>query len=88
MRGLLTMAALGGAAYWASKQPGGIKGTIDRARQGFRDIMAGQDPRQVGKRFMSGRDEEPAGYYTEEPTVTTEQQTFQQPYRDQVSTGF
>lgn len=87
-QGLLTAAVIGGAAYWASKQPGGIKGTFQRAQQGFRDIMAGQDPRQVGKRFLSGHDEEPAGYYTEEPATTTEQHTFQQPYRDQMSTGF
>ena len=78
-------AALGGAAYWASKQPGGIKGTWDRMQQGFRDIQAGQDPMRVGKRFISGRDEEPAGMYTEETTAYTPGVTYQEPYRDMMT---
>ena len=74
-------AALGGAAYWASRQPGGIKGTVDRAGQCLRDIHAGQDPMKVGKRFVTGRDEELAGFTPVQPEATpglAPQQPFQQ----------
>ncbi|HEU4751511.1 MAG TPA: hypothetical protein VFU47_00285, partial [Armatimonadota bacterium] len=84
-RGLLVGAAIAGAAYWASRQPGGIKGTIDRLQQGFRDIQAGQDPVAVGKRFFRGGTEEPAGMYTNDPDVEAAPTGFQQPYRDYVS---
>jgi hypothetical protein len=81
----LWFAAAAGAAYWASRQPGGISGTWRRLQQGVRDIGAGQDPRAVGKRFLSGRDEEPALGY-EEPAVAEPAVTgVQQPYRDMVS---
>jgi hypothetical protein len=76
---------MAGAAYWASRQPGGIKGTWDRLQQGFRDIQAGQDPMAVGKRFISGGTEEPAGVYTQEPDMTTSAGGYQEPYRDYVS---
>jgi hypothetical protein len=55
-RGLLMAAVLGGAAYWASKQPGGMKGTWNRLQQGMRDIQNGQDPRMVAQRFIQGKD--------------------------------
>lgn len=85
MRNLLTLAALGGAAYWASKQPGGIQGTLGRAKQSAKDIMAGQNPREVGQRFISGRTEEPAGIYVEEPGTVASQGNYVEPYRDYVT---
>jgi hypothetical protein len=56
------LAAAGAAAYWASRQPGGINGTWRRLQQGARDVAAGQDPLAVGRRFLRGTDEEPAGH--------------------------
>jgi hypothetical protein len=67
-RSLLWAAALGGAAYWASKQPGGIQGTWNRLQDGMRDIRHGEDPVEVGKRFLSGGHDEPemSGEYHDE----------------------
>lgn len=87
MRNRWMWVALGAGAYWASKQPGGIPGTWKRLQQGVKDIAAGQDPQAVGRRFIAGRDEEPAGMYTEEPGTTTSTGEFQSPYRDYVSGG-
>lgn len=86
-RGVLVAAAAAGAAYWASRQPGGIPGTWSRFRQGLRDIGAGQNPLSVGKRFLAGHDEEPAGLYAEEPATEPEVTGFQQPYQDYVTSG-
>ncbi len=55
-KNLLAALAIGGAAYWASKQPGGIKGTWQRLQHGFRDLQAGKDPGEVGQRFLRGED--------------------------------
>jgi hypothetical protein len=84
-KGVLLGAAVAGAAYWASKQPGGIKGTWDRLQQGFRDVQAGQDPVAVGKRFLAGRSEEPVGVYTEGPESVDTAGGYQPPYRDYVT---
>ena len=78
----LILVALGAGAYWASRQPGGLPGTWKRLKQGARDIAAGQDPMAVGRRFIQGRDEEPAGIYTEEPQAASSMGTVQAPYRD------
>jgi len=78
--------ALAAAAYWASRQPGGIQGTCERMQQSVRDIAAGQDPAAVCKRFMSGGTEEPAGAYTAEPDVQTSVGNYLPPYRDHMTT--
>ena len=83
-KGMLVGAAVGMAAYWASRQPGGVPGTWRRLTQGLKDVQAGQDPVAVGKQFISGRDEEPAGIYTDEAAA---QPGYQEPYRDFVSEG-
>ncbi len=85
-RDALFLAALGAGAYWASRQPGGIPGTWKRLQQGVRDIAAGQDPRAVGKRFIAGRDEEPAGMLLEAVPATPDLAP-QEPYSYQVSTA-
>lgn len=84
-RGLMIAALAGAGVYWASRQRGGINGTWGRLRQGARDIAAGQDPLAVGRRFLAGTDEEPAGYYTEEAETLSELGPPQSPYRDYVS---
>ena len=81
----LLLVALGAGAFWASRQPGGLPGTWQRLQQGARDIAAGQDPRAVGKRFIAGTDEEPAGMYAAE--ADEELTGVDQPYRDMVSSG-
>lgn len=53
-RGILWGAAIAGGLYWASKQPGGIKGTWNRLRGAARDIQEGADPVEAGHRFMGG----------------------------------
>jgi hypothetical protein len=87
-KGVLLGAAVAGAAYWASRQPGGIPGTWGRLQQGVRDVAAGQDPLAVGKRFLRGGDEEPAGVYDTEPDAHAALPALgqpQQPYRDYVT---
>jgi len=78
---------MGGAVYWASRQPGGIGGTWGRLCQGLRDVAAGQNPLAVGKRFFAGRDQEPAGLYAEEPAAEPALTGFQQPYQDYLTPG-
>jgi hypothetical protein len=82
---LLGAAAAAGAAYWASKQPGGIQGTWDRVQQSVKDMQAGQDPMAVCKRFFSGGTEEPAGMYVNEPDFEVTKTTNEQPFRDYVT---
>jgi hypothetical protein len=41
-----------GGLYWASKQPGGIKGTWDRLKDAAKDIRNGADPMSAGRRFV------------------------------------
>ncbi len=86
-RGMLVAVTAAGAAYWASRQPGGIPGTWSRFRQGLRDIGAGQNPLAVGKRFLAARDEEPAGLYEDQPAAEPAVTGFQQPYQDYVTSG-
>ena len=82
MRGkAFLLLGLAGAGYWASQQPGGISGTLRRLTQGLRDVAAGQDPAAVGRRFIRGTDEEPAGLYTEE-LAPASAGGYQSPYRD------
>lgn len=81
MRKTLLLAGLVGAGYWASKQPGGVPGTLRRLTQGLKDVAAGQDPQAVWRRFVRGTDEEPAGYYTEEP-LSAAAGAYPNPYRD------
>ena len=76
---------VGAGAYWASRQPGGIAGTWGRLVQGVRDVAAGQDPRAVGKRFLAGTDEEPAGVYTQEALPASVMGGYQWPDRDMAS---
>jgi hypothetical protein len=54
-RGLFWGAAAAGALYWASKQPGGVKGTWRRLRGAAREIQEGADPMETGRRFLKGR---------------------------------
>ena len=82
---LLGAAAAAGAAYWASKQPGGIQGTWERAQQSFKDIQAGQDWKAVCNRFFSSGTEEPAGMYMNDPDFEVTKTTHEQPFRDYVT---
>jgi len=41
---LLFAALVGGGLYWASKQPGGIKGTIDKYGKKLTQIQNSNDP--------------------------------------------
>lgn len=54
MRKLLFGAAMVGAAYWASKQPGGMQGTWKRLQKGIEEIQKGENPQEVIRRFLSG----------------------------------
>lgn len=81
MRKTLLLAGLVGAGYWASRQPGGVPGTLRRLTQGLKDVAAGQDPAGVWRRFVRGTDEEPAGFYTEDAVPSTAG-GYQTPYRD------
>ncbi|HVK02161.1 MAG TPA: hypothetical protein VM490_01695 [Armatimonadaceae bacterium] len=42
--GLLLAAAIGGGLYWASKQPGGVKGTMDRLNGKLKEISDSENP--------------------------------------------
>ncbi len=53
-RGLWGAAAIMGGLYWASKQPGGIKGTWNRLKDTAGDIRKGADPMSAGRRFIRG----------------------------------
>lgn len=81
-KGLLSAAALAGAAYWASKQPGGIQGTWSRLQQGAKDIAGGQDPKEVGRRFLRGEDSHMSSNYHEREEYSPEMVR-----ADQVSSG-
>jgi hypothetical protein len=53
-RGLWSAAALMGGLYWASRQPGGLKGTWNRLKTAAKEIRQGADPMAAGRRFVSG----------------------------------
>ncbi len=53
-RGLWGAAALMGGLYWASRQPGGLKGTWGRIQGAVGDIKNGADPMDTGRRFIRG----------------------------------
>ncbi|MBC8142676.1 MAG: hypothetical protein H7Y38_14700 [Armatimonadetes bacterium] len=42
--GLIFAALVGGGLYWASKQPGGIKGTFDKYGKKLAQIQNSNDP--------------------------------------------
>lgn len=70
-RGLFWGAAAAGALYWASKQPGGVKGTFQRLKGAARDIQGGADPMEVGRRFIEARSDPPSpgGEYAPDPAT-------------------
>jgi|GEM_PF-2692487 hypothetical protein len=52
--GLLMAAAIGGGLYWASKQPGGIKGTMNRLGGKLKEIQDSPHPlNAVKEQFAS-----------------------------------
>jgi hypothetical protein len=53
-RGLWGAAALMGGLYWASRQPGGLKGTLNRLKSAAKEIQQGADPMAAGRRFVRG----------------------------------
>ena len=53
-RGLWGAAAVVGSLYWASRQPGGVKGTWNRLKESVNDIRNGVDPMTAGRRFVKG----------------------------------
>ena len=50
---LLFLAAVGGGLYWASKQPGGIKGTWERLGGKLTEIQNSNDPIGTIKRQIN-----------------------------------
>jgi hypothetical protein len=58
-KGMWGAAAIIGGLYWASRQPGGIRGTWQRCKGAISDIRNGEDPMAVGRRFIQG-DKAPA----------------------------
>ena len=70
-RGMFWGAAAAGAIYWASKQPGGVKGTFRRLKGAARDIQGGADPMEVGRRFIEGTSSQPpsGAEYSPEPAT-------------------
>jgi hypothetical protein len=59
----LVGAAIAGGLIWASRQPGGVKGTWERLKSAANDVKSGEDVRTAAKRFARGERmpyEEPA----------------------------
>ena len=54
LKSLWGVALIGGALYWASRQPGGIPGTWERLKRAANDIKNGADPMAAGRRFVRG----------------------------------
>ena len=60
LKSLWGVALIGGALYWASRQPGGIPGTWERLKRAANDIKNGEDPMAAGRRFVAGESPAPA----------------------------
>ncbi len=72
--GLLFAALLGGGLYWASKQPGGIKGTFDKYGKKLTQIQNSNDPigeikRQLNDaKYAMANNDRPYGTSAFDPT--------------------
>jgi hypothetical protein len=54
VKSLWGVVLIGGALYWASRQPGGIPGTWERLKRAVNEIRNGEDPVAAGRRFVAG----------------------------------
>lgn len=74
---LLFAALVGGGLYWASKQPGGVKGTWDRFNGKLREVQNSNDPlgtikRQINDaRYGAATSERPYGVSAFDDTLAT-----------------
>ena len=70
---LLFAALVGGGLYWASKQPGGIRGTFDKYGKKLAQIQNSNDPlgeikRQVNEaKYALGNNDRPYGVSAFDP---------------------
>ena len=71
MRRLVWGAALAGGLYWASKQPGGISGVVERFSGKLREVQNSPDPMGTLKQSFSGNQIETASPYTPLPEHPT-----------------
>ncbi len=68
MRPLFWGAAIAGGLYWASKQPGGISGVVDRFQGKLKEVQNSPDPMGTLKQSLSGSSQiETASPYTPLP---------------------
>ena len=72
MRPLFWGAAVAGGLYWASKQPGGISGVMERVQGKLKEVQNSPDPMGTLKQSFSGSNQiEAASPYTPLPDHPT-----------------